>query len=85
MKQLSVYLKALDSAREINPRILLIAHEHKSKGTVIDAEACTKAAAEWIVTCKEVFQAGGRLADWRKDNIALLAARHKEAVCRPKV
>ena len=57
MKQLSVNLKVLDPAREIDLRILLIAHRHKSKGIVIRAKVCMKAATKRIITCKEIFKA----------------------------
>jgi hypothetical protein len=51
MKELAVDLKALDPAREIDPRILLKAYRYKRKGTIICADVRTKAAAERIIAC----------------------------------
>ena len=49
MKELPVDLKALDPAREVDLRILLIAYRYEGKGIVIRADIRPEAAAERIV------------------------------------
>jgi hypothetical protein len=48
-------------------------------------DICLKALAEWIITRKEVSKIWRRLADLRKDNVALLIAGLKETVYKREV
>jgi hypothetical protein len=80
VEELAMDLKALDPAREVDPRILLIANRREGKSTIIRPDIGLKGPAERIITRKEVREVWRGLADPGKDDVALLATGLKGVV-----
>jgi hypothetical protein len=53
VEELAIDLKALDTAREVDPCILLITNRREGKSTIIRLDICLKGSVERIVACKE--------------------------------
>ena len=81
MEELAMDLEALDATREIDARILLVAHRREGEGAIVCADIGLKAPAEGVIAGEEVPQVWRRVTDPRENDVALLTAGLKQTIC----